>query len=373
MGSRFFGSGRCSIVDVENEDTRTPPPAVAEPSGTRPKFDLVLVSCVKSKLAAPAAAKDLYTSSLFKKERGYAERSGRPWFILSAEHGLVAPDEWLAPYERYLADTTAEFRTAWGAWVAARLELLVGPLTGMEIEVHASSTYLNAVRPHLERLGAHLLDPLRGLDMGQCLAWYPADGLPPDSVIESENLAQQFVIALRSVDDALSPDEFLAKGRSACDTAGLYSWWVDESGADQLSRGLGSPVTPGLIYAGLAGATRWPSGRRSSNTLWLRITTMHLGGNHEFSTFRRTLGSILANVGGTATVDETALTAWMRQHLRVVVVPSQDRDTLGRLEKDVLADLDPPLNLQGMPSTPLRLRLKELRRVLTESGTHTVH
>ncbi|CQD07923.1 hypothetical protein BN970_01526 [Mycolicibacterium conceptionense] len=175
MGSRFFGSGRCSIVDVENEDTRTPPPAVAEPSGTRPKFDLVLVSCVKSKLAAPAAAKDLYTSSLFKKERGYAERSGRPWFILSAEHGLVAPDEWLAPYERYLADTTAEFRTAWGAWVAARLELLVGPLTGMEIEVHASSTYLNAVRPHLERLGAHLLDPLRGLDMGQCLAWYPAD------------------------------------------------------------------------------------------------------------------------------------------------------------------------------------------------------
>jgi len=33
---------------------------------------------------------------------------------------------------------------------------------------------------------------------------------------------------------------------------------VDASGAVDLSRGLGSPIQPGLIYAGLAGATRWP-------------------------------------------------------------------------------------------------------------------
>ena len=54
---------------------------------------LLLVACVKEKLAAPAAARDLYVSPLFKKEREYAERAGLPWFILSAEHGLVAPDE----------------------------------------------------------------------------------------------------------------------------------------------------------------------------------------------------------------------------------------------------------------------------------------
>ena len=72
---------------------------------------IVLVACVKSKGTRPAAAKDLYISALFRKERAYAERAGVPWFILSAEHGLVAPDEWLAPYERYLADTTGCYRS----------------------------------------------------------------------------------------------------------------------------------------------------------------------------------------------------------------------------------------------------------------------
>ena len=88
--------------------------------------DIVLVTCVKSKGTRPCAAKDLYTSTLFKKQRAHAEKTGVPWFILSAEHGLVGPDEWIAPYERYLADTTMSYRAAWGAWVAARLELLAG-------------------------------------------------------------------------------------------------------------------------------------------------------------------------------------------------------------------------------------------------------
>jgi hypothetical protein len=117
-----------------------------------------------------------------------------------------------------------------------------------------------------------------------------------------------------------------------------------------------------LIYAGLAGATRWPSGKRSTNTLWSRIAGMHLGGNHEFSTFRRTLGSILAHASGDATIDEAALTAWMSRHLRVVAIASTDSDPLGRLEGEVLATIDPPLNLQGMTVTPIRARLKELRR-----------
>lgn len=142
-------------------------------------------------------------------------------------------------------------------------------------------------------------------------------------------------------------------------------WWVDPEGAEDLSRGLGLGVKPGLIYAGLAGATRWPSGMRSNNTLWLRIMTMHLGGKHEFSTFRRTLGAIVAHRDGLTQIDEDSLTRWMHRHLRLVVVPYDDRDSLGRLERDVLADLDPPLNLQHMKPTPIRRRIRELRRVIT--------
>lgn len=92
---------------------------------------------------------------------------------------------------------------------------------------------------------------------------------------------------------------------------------------------------------------------------------MHLAGNHEFSTFRRTIGAILAAEIGSTDVDEQALSEWMRAHLRVVTISFDDRDELGRLEKRVLTALDPPLNLQGMPSSSVRRRLRELRRRLT--------
>ncbi|MGY4653773.1 DUF6884 domain-containing protein [Mycobacterium sp. URHB0021] len=330
---------------------------------TKVTADIVLITCVKSKAARPSAAKDLYTSPLFKKQRAYAEKVGVRWFILSAAHGLVDPNEWLAPYERYLPETPASYRAAWGVWVAARLELFAGPLQDKTIEVHAASTYLNVVRPELEKLGARVVDPLQGLPMGSRLAWYVNVTIEP---VAEGNDVERCVQKLSDSTAAVSPKEFIARGRASCDRPGLYSWWVDDEGADDLSRGLGLEVGAGLIYAGLAGATRWPSGVRSNNTLWLRVMTMHLGGNHEFSTFRRTLGSIIAHSRVTTQIDEEALTRWMHSHLRLVTVSYDDRDVLGRLERDVLAELDPPLNLQHMKPTPIRRRLKELRRAITD-------
>jgi hypothetical protein len=58
---------------------------------------------------------------------------------------------------------------------------------------------------------------------------------------------------------------------------------------------------------------RWGTergGKLSTNTLWSRIATMHLGGNREFSTFRLTLAAVLRQAGE-STDDEVALTAWM--------------------------------------------------------------
>lgn len=327
------------------------------------KAHLVLITCVKTKRTRPSAAKDLYTSVLFTKQRGYAEASGVPWYILSAEYGLVVPDAWLSPYERYLPSTPATFREAWGIWVAARLELLAGPLIGRVVEAHASAPYIQAMRPHLEVRGATVTDPLHGLSMGARLAWYGTDVSPP--LVSSGYDDSDIVARLLEETAAISPDEFLSAGKAEADRPGLYSWWVDDEGAAALSAGLGLTLKPGLVYAGLAGATRWPSGQQSRNTLWLRIATMHLAGNHEFSTFRRTLGAILAAGNGSTQVNEQRLSQWMKVHLRVITVPLEDRDELGRVEKRVLGALDPPLNLQGMSATPLRQRLKVLRREVT--------
>lgn len=79
---------------------------------TSAEADVLLVACVKEKQPKPAAARDLYVSALIRKERAYAQRRGQPWFIFSAEHGLVAPTEWLAPYDRYLGSSSGWSRSS---------------------------------------------------------------------------------------------------------------------------------------------------------------------------------------------------------------------------------------------------------------------
>ena len=85
-------------------DVPSPAPAVTVTA------DVLLVGCVKSKRSQPAAAKDLYTSTLFQGRRAHAEATGRPWYLLSSEYGVVDPDTVIEPYDRYLAEEPAEYR-----------------------------------------------------------------------------------------------------------------------------------------------------------------------------------------------------------------------------------------------------------------------
>jgi hypothetical protein len=322
--------------------------------------DVVLVGCVKSKLPFAAPARDLYTSSLFRKSRAYAEATGAEWYILSAEHGLLAPTTVIEPYELRLSRTSGAYRREWGAQVVQQLTAERGSLGAQRIEIHAGEAYAGAIRSLLRSAGALVVEPLNGLTMGRRLAWYGPEARTSEPASPgSEALARE----LADGTAAMSPREFVQRGPGLMGAPGLYSWWVDAAGASDLTRGLGLEVRPGLIYAGLAGATRVRSGKKSTNTLWGRIHGMHLGGRHEFSTFRRSLGSILASARGEREIDEGALTDWMYEHLRVVAIPVDDGDVLDGLETGVLVALDPPLNLQKMRPSDVRARLSSLRRL----------
>ena len=321
-------------------------------------------------------AKDLYTSAYFSKMRWYAENSGAPWFILSAEHGLVHPDEWLEPYEMYLGRTSSAYRIAWGERVAERLEEVFGSLDGMVFDVHAGNAYVDALKGAFLPRHAKVQNQLVGLRLGERLAWYSQrqEAMPQaETRIEERDCSveavdplrvSEVVARLRDGDSACAPAELVAIGRSALRSPGIYSWWVDAQGAADLTAGLGLPVAPGLIYAGLAGATR-SGGAPSKNTLWERIVVMHLGGNHEFSTLRVSLGAILAGAYGLPGIDEAELTRWMYAHLSVVTVVVADADSLGLLETSVLAELDPPLNLSKVARTAIRRQLTMLRKAYT--------
>lgn len=338
--------------------------------------DLVLVSCVKSKRPSPAPAKDLYVSPLFRGERTYAESTGAPWFILSAEYGLLGPDDLVAPYERYLPDESPSYRRQWGERVLIQLRERFGDIDGRVIEIHAGSVYVGAIADQLRSEGAIVVDRLKGKTLGQRLAWY-ADSPESDAAEPGEGRAgavdvplaeeavDRIVDHLRDRATAVSPAEILASRGSGLRLPGLYSWWVDESGARDLSAGLGHVLGPGLVYAGLAGATRWPSGKRSSNSLWSRISGMHLGSNRHLSTFRMSLCAVLSPAGLVNAADEQALTNWMGEHLRVIALAVDDADQLGRIEEAVLRTLDPPLNLRGMEPTLIRQKLTALRRAVS--------
>lgn len=133
---------------------------------------MLLISCVYEKLASPAAARDLYVGPLFERSRRYAERQADPWFILSGEHALVRPTDWLAPYDTDLNDTAPAYRQAWGAWAVAKLDRELEGLAGLAVEVHAPATYVEPIQPLLTSAGAKIELPLRDVPWADWPAWY---------------------------------------------------------------------------------------------------------------------------------------------------------------------------------------------------------
>ena len=135
---------------------------------------LVLVGCVKSKCDAPSAAKDLYDSPLWRSRRAYAERFGTDWYILSAKHGLVAPEKTIAPYDLALTDLRAAERRTWSQKILDNLAATVPELRGSTIEIHAGKAYAEfGLEDGLDNLGAKVRRPLAHISgIGAQIAWY---------------------------------------------------------------------------------------------------------------------------------------------------------------------------------------------------------
>ncbi|HKE72046.1 MAG TPA: hypothetical protein VKB57_00415 [Acidimicrobiales bacterium] len=175
--------------------------------------------------------------------------------------------------------------------------------------------------------------------------------------------------------DAVEPRRFPADPQMAAQP-GIYGWWADRHAVITLGEAIGAPLPP-LIYVGQAGATKWPSGTRSSATLASRIGRQHMRGNARSSTFRLTISSLLLSelglvVAGGGRLDRasnTRVSAWIADHLRVSIAPHDDRDTLGAVESEVVAHLDPPLNLGHCLPSAARARLTELRRLIRSAGS----
>ncbi len=133
-----------------------------------------LVGCTKSKLGHPAPAADLYSpSALFRGRRKFVEQSCERWFVLSAKHGVLAPEEQVHPYDETLVGKSPSDKRQWSTRVLSELEQTLSNIEGVTFEVHAGSDYRNfGLIDELTARGGLVNIPTEGLTQGQQLRFY---------------------------------------------------------------------------------------------------------------------------------------------------------------------------------------------------------
>ena len=132
-------------------------------------YTIYLVACASTKRNQAAPARDLYVSALFSKSRAMAEKRSDHWFILSAQHHLLSPDQYIAPYNRTLGDLTRQERRAWASKVLEQLKLIVQ--SGDTVVFLAGKNYREELIPALQILGCNVETPMEGLSIGYQLQW----------------------------------------------------------------------------------------------------------------------------------------------------------------------------------------------------------
>jgi len=120
--------------------------------------DVTLIQCSDSKRDSIAMAKELYDESdYFKRMRTWAEARGDPWFILSAKHGLVAPQEPIEPYDKRGLSKSQ----------AVEIALLIQGLGFDTVHITAGRDYTKHLVPEFERDRVDVINHFAGLGIGE--------------------------------------------------------------------------------------------------------------------------------------------------------------------------------------------------------------
>lgn len=101
--------------------------------------------------------------------RRYAEHHAEAWFILSAEHGVLAPDELVAPYEKSLNKMRKAERLVWAERVQQQIIKVLLP--GTKVIFLAGKRYREDIVPFLTSKGFSVEVPMKSLAIGSQLSW----------------------------------------------------------------------------------------------------------------------------------------------------------------------------------------------------------
>ena len=244
---------------------------------------LYLVSCVSEKRPARVPARCLYMSDWFQKARAYVESAGRPWFILSAKHGLLHPETVVCPYDKTLKNMSKAKRGQWSWKVLNQLQAHLG---GVDcVVILAGKSYREFLEPGLLARGIDVRVPMCGLGIGKQLQWLKRPLSSPDRLYD--------MVRFYDILDRLKQRVGGSRVLSGCD--GRMNWpkrgvyFFFEEGEKRSGSGKDRVVRVGT-HAPNTGA---------KTTLWDRLSQHRgpagrTGGNHRSSVFRKLVGAALA-------------------------------------------------------------------------------
>ncbi len=158
---------------------------IFHPPGTTAR--VVLLGCSKQKLDHPAPARELYASPLFRRSLAFAETlaPAERIFIVSGQHGLVAPDDVLRPYDARLSTRPALERGWWANQIAVDLEGRMRrgfappgihvdddrpALRGLDVVLLMGRSYAGPIADAIPSTWT-ACQPLDGLEVGERLRW----------------------------------------------------------------------------------------------------------------------------------------------------------------------------------------------------------
>lgn len=126
---------------------------------------IILISCVSKKRYIISKAKDLYISTLFRKNLAYAKiLNPDQIFVLSAKYGLVDLDEIIEPYDVTLNTMPVKEIRQWANRVLTQLSENAD-LENDHFIFLAGDKYRKYLLPHIK----HYEIPLQGLKIGEQL------------------------------------------------------------------------------------------------------------------------------------------------------------------------------------------------------------
>lgn len=268
-----------------------------------------LVACTSRKGAYPAKAEFIYKSPLFSAARSFAERRADQWFILSAKHGLLSPEDEIEPYNESLLDQSDAQRQEWAERVHRALVVRIPP--GGRIIFLSGSAYRSYLDPMLTSEGRETAAPMSALGIGRQVAWLQKIAKESTRLAWMDRFYELLfrVVALNSNAHRKLSQQTAS---SVAYERGLYFFFED--GEQRMT----SPFQQRVVRVGTHAVSQG-----SKATLWNRLRTHRGGsnglGNHRGSIFRLHVGESLIRRGELESIFSTwgagqSATAEIRLH-----------------------------------------------------------